>query len=197
MRTLIVAAALAWTTAAAAQSTSAQSTSTQSTSAQSTSAGSAASDAASPPAAPAFVMMAGQSDAFEIQSGQMAADKASRPDLRAFGQRMVKDHTASTQMVMAAARKSGLSSAPPPALRADQQAMLSQLQGADGSAFDTLYVSQQLRAHQEALALHGAYARNGDDENLRKAAGKIVPVVTMHLDMLRKGDGGMSGSMSH
>jgi putative membrane protein len=132
-------------------------------------------------------MKAGQSDAFEIQSGQLAASKASSPDVRAFGQRMIKDHTKSTQMVLEAAGKSGLPALPPPALRPDQQDKLAQLRAADGAAFDTLYAAQQLQAHQEALDLQSAYARNGDDENLRKAAAKIAPVVTMHLDMLRNG----------
>jgi putative membrane protein len=134
-----------------------------------------------------YVMKAGQSDAFEIQSGQLAASKAKRSDVQAFGAQMVKDHTKSTEMVLAAAGKSGLPAASPPPLRPDQQDKLSQLQAASGEAFDSLYASQQLQAHEEALALHSAYAQGGDDANLKKTAGKIVPVVTKHLEMLRKG----------
>lgn len=176
MRSLIIGAALAW--AATAQNPDARPT-------------------ASPASAADYVMSAGQSDAFEIQSGQLAASKASRPDVRAFGQRMVKDHTQSTQMVLAAAAKSGLPASPPPALRPDQQDKLAQLSAADGAAFDTLFAAQQVQAHQEALDLQSAYARNGDDENLKKAAAKIVPVVTMHLDMLRKGGAHDAGGMNH
>lgn len=145
------------------------------------------------PSAAGYVMQAGQSDAFEIQSGQLASAKAKRADVRAFGAKMIKDHTKSTQMVMAAATKSGLSTAPPP-LRADQRDMLTQLQGASGEAFDSLYATQQLQAHEEALVLHTAYAEGRGDANLKKTAASIVPVVTMHLDRLRK-DGG--GTMSH
>lgn len=131
-------------------------------------------------------MKAGQSDSFEIQSGQLAASKAKRADVKAFGAQMVKDHTKSTEMVLAAAAKSNLPAAPP-ALRPDHQDKLSQLQAASREAFDSLHAFQQLQAHEEALALQSAYAQNGDDTNLKNAAAKIVPVVTKHLDRLRQG----------
>jgi putative membrane protein len=178
MRSLIVIAALALA-GVAAQTTSAQTSSAQGSTAQA-------------PAGPAqtatdYVMKAGQSDAFEIQSGQLAASKAKRSDVKAFGAQMVKDHTKSTEMVLAAASKSGLATTSPPALRPDQQDKLNQLRAAAGEGFDSLYVSQQLQAHEEALALHRAYDQGGEDANLKKVAANIVPVVTKHLDMLRKG----------
>jgi putative membrane protein len=183
MRSLIVVAALAFA-GVAAQAASAQTPSSQASSSQ----GSTAQAPASPARTAAdYVMKAGQSDAFEIQSGQLAASKAKRSDVQAFGAQMVKDHTKSTEMVLAAASKSGLPAPPPPALRLDQQDKLSQLQAATGEVFDSLYASQQLQAHEEALALHSAYAQGGDDANLKTVAAKIVPVVTQHLDMLRKG----------
>jgi putative membrane protein len=138
-----------------------------------------------PPAAQ-YMMMAGQSDQFEIQTGKLAATKATSADIKNFGNQMVTDHTKSTAMVMAAAKKSGLPTSPPPPLKADQQAMLAQLQSQSGAAFDQTYVSQQLKAHQDALALQRSYAKGGDDPNLKAAAGKIVPVVQMHLSMLQK-----------
>jgi putative membrane protein len=138
-----------------------------------------------PPAAQ-YMMMAGQSDQFEIQSGTLAASKAMNPSLKTFGAQMVSDHTKSTKMVMDAAKKSGMPAAPPPPLRADQQAMLTQLQGQSGEAFDKTYITQQMAAHQDALALQSSYAAGGDDPNLKMAAGKIVPVVKMHMGMLQK-----------
>jgi len=142
---------------------------------------------AEPAASPAaqYIMTAGQSDQFEIQSGKLAETKAANLDLRKFGREMVADHTRSTATVMAAAKKSGLPTSPPPALSADQQAMLAELQSESGEAFDKTYVSQQTKAHQEALALQTAYENGGDDPNLRAAAADIVPVVQLHLTMLR------------
>lgn len=139
-----------------------------------------------PPPAAQYMTMAGQSDQFEIQSGKLAASKAMSPDVKKFGNHMVTDHTKSSQMVMAAAKKSGMPAGPPPPLKADQQAMLTQLEGQSGAAFDKIYVTQQLAAHKEAFALQSSYAKSGDDPNLKMAAGKIVPVVQTHLTMLQK-----------
>ena len=98
---------------------------------------------------------------------------------------MVTDHTKSTAMVKAAAMKSGMPAMPPPPLRPDQQQMLTQLQATSGADFDRTYVSQQLQAHQEALTLQQGFAKGGDDRNLKAAAAQIVPVVQMHLSMLK------------
>jgi putative membrane protein len=144
-----------------------------------------------PPPAAQYMMLAGQSDQFEIQTGKLAATKAMSAGVKKFGAQMVTDHTKSTEMVVAAAKKSGLPAGPPPPLKADQQAMLTELQGQSGAAFDKTYVTQQLTAHKDALALQSAYAKSGDDKNLKAAAGKIVPVVKMHLDMLQKMPRGM------
>ena len=140
---------------------------------------------AQPAAPPAdqYVTMAGQSDEFEIQSAKLAVEKGS-PAVRNFGRQMITDHTKSTAMVMAAAKASGLPASPPP-LTADQQAMLTELQGESGDAFDKTYVSQQLTAHQQALALQDAYAKGGDDPKLKAAAAHIVPVVQRHLSLLQ------------
>jgi putative membrane protein len=151
----------------------------------------ASAQAAPPPPAAQYMMMAGQSDQFEIQSGKLAVSKAMSPDVKKFGAQMVTDHTKSTAMVMAAAKESGLPAGPPPALKPAQQTMLAQLQGQTGAAFDKTYVAQQLAAHKGALALQSSYAMSGDDKNLKMTAGKIVPVVKMHLGMLRKISAGM------
>lgn len=144
-----------------------------------------------PPPAAQYMMMAGQSDQFEIQSGKLAASKAMSPGVKKFGAQMVTDHTKSTKMVMDAAKKSGLPAGPPPPLKPEQQTMLTELLGQSGAAFDKTYVTQQLAAHKEALALQSGYAKSGDDKNLKMAAGKIVPVVKMHLGMLQKMPAGM------
>jgi putative membrane protein len=146
----------------------------------------AAQPPAPPPPAAQYVMMAGQSDQFEIQTGTLAAAKGGSSAVKTFGQQMVTAHTKSTAMVNAAVKQSHMPSGPPPALNPDQQAMLTELQGLKGDAFDKDYISQQEAAHKQALALQSGYAASGDNSHLRMAASKIVPVVKMHISMLEK-----------
>lgn len=48
--------------------------------------------------------------------------------------------------------------------------------------YEKVYVRQQVMAHQQALALHTAFAQGGDKPALKQAASGIVPVVQHHLD---------------
>ena len=132
-----------------------------------------------------YVTAAGQSDQFEIQEGRLAQSQGKSARVKAFGKEMVADHTKSTAMVVAAAQKAGLSPSTP-ALRPDQQQMLSQLQATSGDDFDRLYVQQQTQSHQEALQLQQGYAQSGDSKPLKAAAAKITPVVQKHLTMLQQ-----------
>ncbi len=139
-----------------------------------------AAHAALPPAD--FVKKAGASDLFEISTAKLEAS-SKNPKIRAFATMMLKDHTKSTADVKAAAIKSGLKPKPP-ALEPKQQADLAALKQATGTARDTLYVTQQKAAHEEALALHKDNAAGSSAPALKAASAKIVPVVEHHLHEL-------------
>jgi putative membrane protein len=128
-----------------------------------------------------YVMMAGASDLFEIQSSQMAVRRATRPEVRQYAQMLIQHHQMTTQQVMGAARASGLNP-PPPRLLPMQQRMLEQLRNASAANFDRTYMMQQIPAHEMALALHRNYASAGDRPPLRTVAGNAVPIVTQHLN---------------
>jgi putative membrane protein len=130
-----------------------------------------------------YVAKAGAGDMYEIQSSKLVLASTKNAGLKKFANQMVTDHGKSTVNVKAAAAKSGLKPKPP-MLDPDQQAMLKELKAASGAARDTAYVSQQKTAHAQALALHQGYAATGDKPALKAAAGKIVPVVQHHIDML-------------
>jgi len=131
-----------------------------------------------------YVAKAGAGDLYEIQSSQLAAQRARRPQVRQFAEMLVTDHNRSTQMVTDAARRDGLTPRPP-MLEPAQRTMLRQLERARGMEFDRLYLNQQIPAHQQALSLHRSYARNGDGRALRRTAAGIVPVVQGHLARAR------------
>jgi putative membrane protein len=129
-----------------------------------------------------FVKKAGASDLFEVTSAKLETS-SSNPKIRAFAQMMIKDHTASTAQVKAAAIKSGLKPKPP-MLDPKQTADIAALKRVSGTARDTLYIAQQKAAHQEALALHKDNAEGSAAPALKAASAKIVPVVEHHIQEL-------------
>lgn len=132
-----------------------------------------------------YVQMAASSDMYEIQSSQIALAKAQNPAIRQFAQMMVTDHSNTSQQIMAAAQAAGLPPMAPQMLPMHAQ-MVAQLQGASTANFDRMYASQQLMAHQQALALHSNYAARGDTPALRAVAAAATPVVRTHLQMVQR-----------
>ena len=140
--------------------------------------------AAAPPAAE-YVAMAGASDLYETQSSRSVLETTDNAELRAFAEMMVDHHAQTTTAVTAAAREAGLTPAPP-VLDAPKAAMMRELQAAQDDARDAVYVRQQVTAHEEALALHQAYAATGDQPALKAAAASAVPIVERHLADIRR-----------
>jgi putative membrane protein len=145
----------------------------------------ASSAAAAVPAAPDFVAMAAGADMYEIQAAKIALKRSKSADIQAFAKMMIADHTKSTAMVKKAVKDSGRTDImPPTTLPADKQAMIDALNSASDADFDKTYVDQQVLVHKDALALMTGYAMSGDTPALKDAAGKIAPVVQMHLDKI-------------
>jgi putative membrane protein len=133
----------------------------------------------------AYVGKAGAGDLYEIRSSEIAVQRTRDPRVRALARMLITDHNRSTQQVLAAARASGLR--PGPAmLEPAQRGMIGELQRAPAARFDRVYLAQQITAHQQALNLHGRYARTGDLPALRRVAAGIVPVVQGHLAQARR-----------
>ena len=127
-----------------------------------------------------YMAQAAASDLFEIQSAQLALSKAQRPDVRAFAEMVLRDHSASSAHLADAALRGGWT---PPSGNLDhgQQVMLNELEHAGPQTADALFVSQQIAAHKRAYDLHRTYAQVGDSPQLREFASIAAPTVEQHL----------------
>jgi putative membrane protein len=153
-----------------------------------------------PPAPPAqaktqalaYVMAAGKSDLYEIDSSRIAQQKSQNPKVRDFAGMLIKHHQMTTAATLKAARDAGLNPSPP-ALDAGAERSIAELRAASPAEFDRLYLGQQVPAHQAALDLHQSYGAGGDKAPLRASAKTAVPIVKQHLDAataMQRGGGG-------
>jgi putative membrane protein len=133
-----------------------------------------------------FIKAAAQTDKFERDEGRMAQTQAGSPKVKAFGREMVVAHTKTTAALKAAIANAGLPPPAPPTLTPEQTSDLESLRKLHGAAFDKAYVAQQLQAHQTALGVMQAYAADGDNAVIRKAAADTVPIVQDHLAMAKR-----------
>lgn len=139
--------------------------------------------AANMTAGQSFANAAASSDAFELESSKLAADKATAAKIKTFAQSMIKAHTESTAKLKAAAAAPPVT--PDARLTATQQQTLDELKAKSGAEFDTAYAKAQVDAHQAALDGLKAYSASGDVPSLKSFATELVPVVTAHLNMAK------------
>lgn len=146
---------------------------------------------APPPAPPVataampFLFLAGESDVFEISSSQVALQRSRNEDVRRYAAMLIEHHTLTTNQALAAAAVAGITP-PPPVLGPDKRDRITRLLSVDPAGFDREYLSQQVPAHEAALALHRTYAEGGDVAQLRTVAQGAVPIVTRHLEDARR-----------
>jgi putative membrane protein len=126
----------------------------------------------------AFASIAVSSNMFEIESSQLALERASNRDVRAFAERMIEDHMAAGDKMKAAAQADGID--PPAAMAEQQQAELEELESAEGPAFDQAYLAAQVAAHDEAVSLFDTFSSQGEQGALREFAAETLPTLQEH-----------------
>lgn len=139
-----------------------------------------------PTAGPEYIAKAGAGDLWEIESSKALLAKSKNPAVRKFADMMIDHHGKSTAKIKAAAAAASIV-APATALEAAQRTTLDEIEEADATAIDALYLRHQRAAHESALALHRRYSESGDNAGLRQAASEILPVIEAHraeLDQL-------------
>jgi putative membrane protein len=143
----------------------------------------------------AFVANAAISDMFEIEAGKIAVTKATSPDVKAFAQMMIKDHTATSAKMKATLASANVQVTPPAVLDDRRQGLIDNLKSASAADFDKVYLDQQTAAHQEALSLMKSYADDGENAPLKALAAETAPKIQMHYDQVRRLDqAGADGS---
>lgn len=127
-----------------------------------------------------FIQTVAASDAFEIQSSELAAQRAARRDVKDLAAQMVTAHRQTTQELTQLTTANSLS-APTPQLNAMQQTSLDNLRNQTGNAFDDAYLDAQVAAHENAVRAFEQYASAGEAGPLRDWAQRTLPALRQHL----------------
>lgn len=133
-----------------------------------------------------FIERAAHNGHAEVEASKLALTKAKSPEVRAFAEQMVKDHTQANQELAALARARGVTPPDEPSLvQKGKQKLL--LDTADGDDFDRRYAeSMGLEGHQDTIELFEKASREVKDPELRAFATNKLPALRHHMDMARK-----------
>jgi putative membrane protein len=130
-----------------------------------------------------FVMKAGQANMAEIATGKIAESNGQSNATKAFGKRMIADHTKAGDGLKTAAKKSGAKV--PSSVSAEQKADADKLKSEKGADFDTAYAAQAVKDHEAAVSLFQQEASSGSDPDLKAFAAKTLPTLEEHLKMAK------------
>ncbi|MBU9678303.1 DUF4142 domain-containing protein [Burkholderia multivorans] len=129
-----------------------------------------------------FVDKAAMLGKTELLASQLAADRSSNAEVKAFARRMIDDH----ERLARELRRLGVDKGVPVQTRMLVDPALNTLRTLSGPAFDRAYV--QLAgpaAHEEAIRTYEAEARDGHDAQLRVFAARTLPMLKNHLAAAR------------
>lgn len=118
----------------------------------------------------------------EVQLGQLAAQKATDPDVKNFGQKMVDDHSKANDQLKQLASQKGVTVAS--ALPASKQKDVNKLSKLSGAAFDKTYVKMMVDDHKKDVAEFKKESKSAKDSDLKGWASSTLPTLEDHLKMI-------------
>lgn len=130
----------------------------------------------------AIVVAANQVD---IDAGKLAQQQASSPEVKAFGERMVVDHSAVNEQAVTLVRKLNVEPKENDLSRtllADGARTLDRLRQLQGEAFDKAYIDNEVAYHQAVLdVIDTVLLPNAQNPELKELISAVRPVIEAHL----------------
>jgi len=137
-----------------------------------------------------FVKDAAEGGMAEVQMGKLAATNAKDPDVKAFGQMMVTDHSKANDELKALAQKKNYQL---PADIGSHKSDMDDLSKEKGADFDKDYVDQMVDDHETDVKNFQRQAENGTDPDVKAFAAKTLPTLQKHLDRIKQIQAKMNG----
>jgi len=131
-----------------------------------------------------FVMTAAQAGMAEVELGKMASEKATKDDVKKFGQRMVDDHTKAGDELKSIAQAKNI--VWPTDLDPKHRAVRDRLMKLTGEGFDRAYMQEMVGGHQKVAAMLKTESTSGKDPEIKAWAAKTLPTVEDHLKQARE-----------
>ncbi|HZT89304.1 MAG TPA: DUF4142 domain-containing protein [Stellaceae bacterium] len=124
-----------------------------------------------------FVKQAAIGGRFEVEAGRLAEHSANS-QVREFGSRMVRDHSAADAKLRAVAKSLGETL--PQGLDQEHAQLLDRLKSLRGPEFSREYMGNMVRDHDQDVQLFRKEAHAADNPKIRHWAEQTLPVIESH-----------------
>jgi putative membrane protein len=131
-----------------------------------------------------FVQSVLESDAAEVQLGQLAQQKSQSDDVKKFGERMVENRTRLDQQLKPIADKLSVRKPKEPTKK-DRQ-LIARLEALSGPQFDEEYIKAVVKDHQRDVKDFNTEAESAQDPALQQTAKQDANVLAQHLQAIEQ-----------
>ncbi len=128
-----------------------------------------------------FIQKAAQGGQAEVELGRLAAERASSPAVKQFGQKMVDDHGRANDELKSIAENKGVTL--PTTLDAKDQRTKDELSKLSGAEFDRAYMEDMVKDHKADISEFRRESERGTDPEVKAFAAKTLPVLEQHLKL--------------
>lgn len=126
-----------------------------------------------------FVENASAKGVAEVEAGKLAQEKGISPDVKNFAYMMITEHTAANDKLKTLADKKKLYVSDEAKLMDKTKSMILKLRSS--KSFDQAYANNQVKAHEETIALFEDEVKNGKDAELKNFASETLNTLKKHL----------------
>lgn len=138
-----------------------------------------------------FYVKAAKMGMAEVETGKLAQQKGSSEAVRSFGAKMVQDHTAANEKLMALAASKHVTL--PKGMDIKHKITQRSLSAKSGADFDKAYIKGQIADHKATIELFEREISSGKDAEAKAFAAASLPVVKSHMAMLQTMTGASAG----
>jgi len=127
----------------------------------------------------AFLKEAATGGLVEVELGRLATEKASNPEVKQFGQRMVDDHGKVNQQLTMLAQEKNVQV--PTEVTGKAKADYDRLSKLSGEQFDRAYMQLMVRDHRKDVADFRKQSTGAKDDAVKSFAAQTLPTLQDHL----------------
>jgi putative membrane protein len=128
-----------------------------------------------------FLIDAAGDSMAEIELGRLAQERATSPDVKSFGSRMVDDHTKASEQLKSLASAKAVKL--PEEVPAKHKTHINRLSSLSGAEFDRAYARHMVMDHQKAVAMFQKASNGAKSEEVKQFAATNLPTLKEHLQM--------------
>ena len=133
---------------------------------------------------PTIVAIFDAANSWDMETGALAAKKATTKEVRDYGEMIARDHKAVRQMGRDLATKLGVTPTPPKnfGMAKDHAAAVSTLEAANGKAFDRAFLQHEVAFHKAVIdAINTTLLPSLQNQEVKDLVKKVAPAFTAHM----------------